>query len=117
MKGDGESVEQGDGGGGGASAPPPPFPCLNSINSDKAKDRNARGARSAYLCRQTIEALTGKADLNRLGFLTLTFSDEVRLPKEASRRFDNFRRRVLKWIAREDGWLKVFERHESGRIH
>jgi len=50
----------------------------------------------------------------RVGFLTLTFTEHVE-PKEASRRLDNLRRRVLPCIG--DEWLWVRERTKSGRLH
>lgn len=103
----------------GAAAPAaaPPFPCPESIISDTTPKRGGHGARSAFLCKLTVEKACERVGLDRLGVLTLTFADEVLNAKEASRRLDNFRRRVLKRVCPSDGWLKVFERQESGRVH
>lgn len=54
--------------------------------------------------------------LERLGFLTLTFAQHVTCPKESQRRFNNLARRVLRERYGE-GFIRVFERQKSGRIH
>lgn len=53
--------------------------------------------------------------LERLGFLTLTFSQHVLDPKEAQRRLHSLATHVLN--ERYAAWLRVFERQKSGRIH
>lgn len=50
----------------------------------------------------------------RVGFLTLTFLEDVS-PREASRRLESLSKRVLPRIG--DEWLWVRERTKSGRLH
>ncbi len=60
-------------------------------------------------------ALVEQFGIERLGFLTLTFADHVTAIKEASRRFNNLNRRVLK--GRYKRIVAVPERQKSGRLH
>jgi hypothetical protein len=62
-----------------------------------------------------IMALVEQFGIERLGFLTLTFADHVTAIKEASRRFNNLNRRVLK--GRYKRIVAVPERQKSGRLH
>jgi hypothetical protein len=64
-----------------------------------------------------VENACERVGVDRLGVLTLTFEDHVVNAKEASGRLDGFRRRPLKRVCPSEGWLKVFERQESKRIH
>ena len=54
--------------------------------------------------------------IERLGFLTLTFADHVTDAREAQRRFHSLATHVLNTRYRAR-WIRVLERHESGRIH
>ena len=58
------------------------------------------------------ELLGGGAE--RVGFLTLTFAQDVE-PREASRRIHSLSRRVLPRIG--DEWVWVRERTKAGRLH
>jgi len=62
-----------------------------------------------------VAGLAERYGIERLGFLTLTFADHVTDPKEAQRRFKSLRTGVL--AERYDGFVRVFERQKSGRIH
>ena len=53
--------------------------------------------------------------LGNLGFLTLTFADNVQCYREASKRFNSLASHILN--SRYRAWLKVMERQKSGRIH
>ena len=53
--------------------------------------------------------------LNHVGFLTLTFSDDVQEVKEAQRRFHSLRTNFLK--KHFEHYICVYERMKSGRIH
>ena len=59
-------------------------------------------------------ALVEQFGIEKLGFLTLTFADRVVEISEASRRFDNLNRRVLK--VRYKRTVAVPERQKSGRL-
>jgi len=80
---------------------------LNILQSNHRK--------TASLLAWTISALAGKYGLERLGFLTLTFGDDVQDAKESQRRFKSLRSHVLnvEFLA----WVRVFERQKRGRIH
>jgi hypothetical protein len=62
-----------------------------------------------------VQCLAEKYPLKNLGFLTLTFSDNVQCYKEASKRFNSLASNVLNH--RYQAWMKVMERQKSGRIH
>jgi hypothetical protein len=62
-----------------------------------------------------IQFLAEKYPLKNLGFLTLTFEDNVQCYREASKRFRSLASNVLN--ARYQAWMKVMERQKSGRIH
>jgi len=62
-----------------------------------------------------VENFSEKFGLNYLGFLTLTFADNVTNIREASRRFDNLRKCVLS--VRYKSYIRVIERTKKGRIH
>jgi hypothetical protein len=117
-------VSTGDLGGPGAErreAPPASgLPCLNSNNSDNALASpwnllTGAHRKVAFCLKGEIMALVEQFGIERLGFLTLTFADHVTAIKEASRRFNNLNRRVLK--GRYKRIVAVPERQKSGRLH
>lgn len=71
--------------------------------------------KTAYVLRQNVDAFFKRNELGRIGFLTLTFGRDVVTPKEANRRFNNWRADFLGSHALE--WLKVTEPHKDGRPH
>jgi hypothetical protein len=71
--------------------------------------------KTAYGLAYNVEEFSMKYGLQNLGFLTLTFKDHVTDFKVASKRFNSLATHVLN--IRYQGWLKVSERHKSGRIH
>ena len=75
----------------------------------------ASGYRSkvAFRVRGAVAALVAGGP-ERVGFLTLTFPEDVE-PEEASRRLHHLSRRVLPRIG--DEWLWVRERTKAGRLH
>lgn len=104
------------------------FPCLYSNNSDENKLKNVLEAnnyassqlstsfkKSAFALALNVENFAQIFGLNYLGFLTLTFKDNVTLIQEASRRFDILRKRVLN--VRYKSYIRVIERTKKGRIH
>jgi hypothetical protein len=62
-----------------------------------------------------VESFVERHGLEKVGFLTLTFADHVLDPKEGQRRFNSLASNVLN--DRYRGWIRVFERQKSGRIH
>lgn len=71
--------------------------------------------KSAYALQVNVEAFINKFGLNHVGFLTLTFADNVQCPKEAQRRFNSLRTNFLKHTYRH--YIRVVERTKTGRIH
>jgi hypothetical protein len=63
----------------------------------------------------TIEGLAEKFGIERLGFFTLTFADNVTCPKESQRRLNSLLTNVIN--GRYAEWVRVFERQKRGRIH
>ena len=82
---------------------------LKAISTDK-KYRKTSTALSANVVEFSV-----KYGLEKLGFLTLTFSDHVTCYKEASKRFNSLASNVLNH--RYQAFIKVMERQKSGRIH
>lgn len=71
--------------------------------------------KSAYALQLNVQSFIDKFGLNRVGFLTLTFADDIRCPKEAQRRFNSLRTNFLKHTYRH--YIRVIERTKTGRIH
>jgi hypothetical protein len=97
---------------------PPALPCLSSNNSDNATEPfklSASRQRVAHCLAQTIIHLAQEFGIERLGFFTLTFADNVVHKPEASRRWNNLNRRVIK--DRYARCVMVWERQVSGRLH
>lgn len=99
-----------------------PLPCLSSNKCNDDPEKAARLHRLTSQHRKTavalsmnVAALAERHGIERLGFLTLTFADHVLDPKEAQRRFKSLRTGVLS--DRYQGFIRVFERQKSGRIH
>ena len=57
----------------------------------------------------------GKYSLERLGFLTLTFAQDIKDPIEAQRRFNSLATHVLR--DRYADYIRIWERTKKGRIH
>lgn len=104
------------------------FPCLYRNNSDDTSLKNDFEAsnyassnlsttfkKSAFALALNVENFAQTFGLNYLGFLTLTFADNVTSIQEASRRFDILRKQVLN--VRYKSYIRVIERTKKGRIH
>lgn len=99
-----------------------PLPCLssNKCNENPAKASRLHALTSQHrktavaLC-LNVAALADRYGVEHLGFLTLTFADHVTDPKEAQRRLKSLRTGEL--ADRYVGFVRVFERQKSGRIH
>lgn len=109
------------GGVGGARSATATLPCLYSNNSvhrgvdGSVNQLTPAHKRTAFSLAFNIQALAKKYGLERLGFLTLTFAENIQTIKEASRRLNNLRSDVL--VKRYPASIRVLERMKSGRIH
>lgn len=80
-------------------------------------DKNplANIAKTEFLLTRNVQGFIEHFGVERCGFLTLTFADDVQDVREASRRFNSLRTNFLcKHIL---GYIGVYERTKSGRIH
>lgn len=110
---------------GGAAA----LPCLSSNNSNETPFTDPSGSpvlidfqtfstqhkKSATALAWNVEFLVEKYGLERLGFLTLTFAQNITDPREAQRRFNSLTTGVLR--DRYPDHIRVWERTKKGRIH
>ncbi|HFC8523341.1 TPA: phasyl DNA replicon protein arp, partial [Neisseria subflava] len=71
--------------------------------------------KSTTALEMNVKAFIEAFGLNKVGFLTLTFADDVTDPKEAQRRFHSLRTNFLKRHFPE--YVCVYERTKKGRIH
>lgn len=117
----------------GATRPPgSPFPCLYSRISNEnehetdlqATDGAVLGQKaklstnckkSAHILASSVALLADKYGLEHLGFLTLTFAENILCPKEAQKRLNSLLTGVI--TKRYRTYLGVLERQKSGRIH
>lgn len=113
------------------SAPIGVLPCLYRNNSNEILEKPIKSVTSKQLSdrleldkkyRKTsvalaynVQCMAEKYPLKNLGFLTLTFADDVQCYKLASKRFNSLATRILN--IRYRAWMKVMERQKSGRIH
>ena len=71
--------------------------------------------KSAFILKESVQQLSDRYGLEKLGFLTLTFREHICDPKEAQKRLNSLISHVIK--PRYHEYLGVFERQKSGRIH
>lgn len=92
------------------------LPCLNShISTEIAPKMTSNSRKSAFILGASVAKLADNFGLQNLGFLTLTFRENIQKPKEAQRRLNSLITHVIKPRYRE--YLGVMERQKSGRIH
>lgn len=72
-------------------------------------------AKPHFQLTENIKSFVKHFGIEKCGFFTLTFPDDVQCVYEASARFNSLRTGYLSKIM--DGYIGVYERHESGRIH
>jgi hypothetical protein len=87
---------------------------LESISPDVSK-LTPYHAKQAFCLSDNCERFISKVGLDRVGFLTLTFPDNVTDNKEASRRFDSMNKGFLSRFFGE--WMLVKERQQRGAWH
>jgi len=113
-------VETGEGGGPGAAGGAA-LPCLSSNictavrEIGRLRTLQPGHKKTADLLAKAVEEMCRRHGIERVGFLTLTFADHVKDPKEAQRRWHSLRTHVLK--PRYGDVIRVIERQMSGRIH
>lgn len=98
-------------------------PCSNdkssSDNLSKPKTGNnklsTQHKKSATILTMSVGQMADKYTLEKLGFLTLTFSDNVLDARVAWKRFNSLATHVLRKRYRD--YICVMERQKSGRIH
>lgn len=94
------------------------LPCLlssnNSITEGK-KRLSSQGRKSALALAWNVDHLANTWGLERLGFLTLTFPDQVKNARIAQARFNSLATNVLR--KRYGAFVRVMERHKSSAIH
>lgn len=88
---------------------------LNSNISDKPFELSPYHQKSAYALSSNVERFCSLYGLENCAFLTLTFPDNVKCHKEASRRFNNMNRRFLSTFYGE--WIWDRERQKRGAWH
>ena len=71
--------------------------------------------KASFALQTNIEAMINKHGLNKIGFLTLTFADNVQCHKEATKRFNSLATNVLK--NKYLSWIRISERQQTGRWH
>lgn len=94
------------------------LPCLSSNNSIVQHESNrlsTQHRKAAAALGWNVKAMCERHGIQRVGFLTLTFSDHVTDVKEASKRFNSLASNVLN--GRYADWVRVIERQKSQRIH
>ena len=100
-----------------------PLPCLNSNISTETSPNgeistvklSTQHRKSAFILKESVQALADTHGLENLGFLTLTFRDHVTCPREAQKRLNSLISNVIK--PRYQEYVGVLERQKSGRIH
>lgn len=113
----------------GVAVRPSPLPCLSSNNSTESVELitpesllkqgstvlSTQQKKSASALAWNVQCLAEKYGIERLGFLTLTFADNVQDYKQAQRRFNSLASHALRELY--DGYIRVWERTKRGRIH
>mgnify|MGYP006093085523 CR=1 FL=1 len=95
------------------------LPCLNSNISNETRLHiprlSTQQRKTAFILKTSVQQLSEVHQLAHIGFLTLTFADNILCPKEAQRRLNSLLSNIIKPRYKE--YLGVFERQKSGRIH
>ena len=81
----------------------------------KTAERSKGAQKTIYVFQQNIAGFVQHFGVEKCGFLTLTFADDVFDVKEASRRFNSFRTNFLS--KHFCGYIGVYERTKRGVVH
>jgi hypothetical protein len=104
-----------------SAAAPAALPCLNRNNSIAVPSKedyqflSSSHRKTAFALKENVEKLAEKYGVERIGFFTPTFADNVQCAKEAGRRFNSLNTNILK--TRYAEFITVIERMKTGRIH
>lgn len=99
-----------------AGVSPVSVPCLNRNNSiNKFNELSTSHKKSTYALELNSFSFVKHCGFNNVGFLTLTFADDIQDRQEAQRRFNSLRTNFLNKHFK--GYVRVMERCKSGRIH
>ena len=71
--------------------------------------------KTAFILQESIQKLSERFGINKIGFLTLTFAEHITSPKEAQKRLNSLLTNVIKKRYLE--YVGVYERQKNGRIH
>ena len=96
------------------SAAPPSLSIRNNSTEKREMCARSHVVRSSEVLFQNVQAAIARFGIERVGLLTLTFSDHVLEHREANRRFNSLSSHVL---GRYQAWVRVWERQASGRLH
>lgn len=100
---------------------PSVLPCHTSeqLNPPSLNQTQSRGGKSQRLARLRVELETqgmcARWGVERIGFLTFTFADDVQTITEAQKRFNSLNSNAL--AGRYPEWIGVVQRHQDNRIH
>ena len=83
---------------------------MNTIQLNASKKK-----KQIFALQTNINALCQRYGTNKIGFLTLTFADNVQCHKEATKRFNSLATNILK--NKYLSWIRISERQKSGRWH
>ncbi len=101
--------------------PPPSLSVKNNCIIEESPSRSglyklsASGKRSKFVLQCEVMAFIRRWGIEHVGFLTLTFADQVVSVQEAQRRFHSLQTNVI--TPRYGQGIVVSERQQSGRIH
>ena len=83
---------------------------MNTIHLKASKKK-----KQVFALQANMAAMINKHGLEHIGFLTLTFADNVQCHKEATKRFNSLATNVLK--NKYLSWIRISERQKNGRWH
>lgn len=82
---------------------------------EQLNQQTTANKKSAFSLEMNVHSFIEYFGLEHVGFLTLTFADDVQDPKEAQRRFNSLRTNFLRH--HYPHYIRVIERTKAGRIH
>jgi len=99
------------------SGPDPGGDLLPCLYSNNAIEKLNYLRKQAHCVRENIERFCRDIGIEKLGFLTLTYPDNVVDPKQAYTRFNSFNNNYLRKSEFFDQWICTKERQERGAWH
>jgi hypothetical protein len=99
----------------GVAAASDSLPCLLLTSQPEVKKNRSAIAKKAECLNVNLEGLIRRVGIERVGFVTLTFSDHVTDRSEASARFNSLATHFLRPLELE--FITVPERQGNGRFH